>query len=97
MKVKVIDIETPRSDGVPGGAQNITLGKVYRVAEIEFEKYSIINDQGKLARYNKYRFEVVDSKPPLSLRFAYNQLTAPLREEIRRLKRKLEEAGIDDQ
>ncbi|QYW06676.1 hypothetical protein uav_145 [Pseudomonas phage UAVern] len=90
MKVKCIEKSSPRSDGVPGGAKGITVGKVYTVAEIvtgrrDVDQYSIINDEFKMARYNQCRFEVVDDSPVPSLRDAFNSLTTEMRSRIKQL------------
>lgn len=90
MKVKCIEKSSPRSDGVPGGATSITVGKVYVVAEIvtgrrDVDQYSIINDEFKLARYNQCRFEVVDDSPVRPLREAFNSLTTEMRSRIKQL------------
>lgn len=90
MKVKCIEKSSPRSDGVPGGATSITVGKVYVVAEIvtgrrDVDQYSIINDEFKLARYNQSRFEVVDDSPVRPLREAFNSLTTEMRSRIKQL------------
>jgi len=101
MKVRCVQITTPRSDlrrGPPGG---ITVGKVYKVAEViepahtyalvndePFDRptmYSIINDNFKIARYNQDRFEVVCDKPVQDLRTAFNWLTTELRSHIKYL------------
>lgn len=93
MKVKLIDNTTPRSDNVPGGPKAVTLGKVYEVAEdLASGQYSIINDKMKIARYSKYRFEVVDNTPPVPLRDGFNLLTLPMRMRIRELEQLLEKA-----
>lgn len=94
MKVKCIEKASPRSDGVPGGATGITVGKVYMVAEIvtgrrDVDQYSIINDEFRMARYNQCRFEVVDDSPVLPLREAFNRLTTDMRSRIKQL-----ESGI---
>lgn len=101
MKVRCIQITTPRSDlrrGPPGG---ITVGKVYKVAEIvdhshtyelmngemfpRPQMYSIINDNFKIARYSQDRFEVVCDKPIGTLRDSFNWLTTELRTRIKQL------------
>jgi hypothetical protein len=94
MKVKLIDNSTPRSDNIPGGPSDVTLGQIYVVAEnLQFsDKYSIINDKMKIARYSKYRFEIVEDTPPLALREAFNTLTTPMRERIKQLEKQLAEA-----
>ncbi|CUR44253.1 hypothetical protein VCM_00034 [Pseudomonas phage VCM] len=90
MKVKCIDKASPRSDGQPGGATGITVGKVYTVAEVvigrrDVDQYSIINDDFKMARYNQCRFEVVDDSPVRPLREAFNSLTTEMRSYIKYL------------
>lgn len=90
MKVRCIDRALPRSDGVPGGPTGLTLGKVYKVAEIvvgrsDRNQYSIINDEFKIARYSQCRFEVVDHSPVLPLRDAFNTLTTEMRSYIKYL------------
>jgi hypothetical protein len=89
MRVICIDTHSPRSDFVPGGPTGITVGAVYDVAEVLQEQYSIINDEMKMARYSQYRFEVVDSTPPLPLRQAFNPLTTKMRMRIRELETQL--------
>lgn len=87
MKVRVIDIETPREDEPHVGkpTSGITLGKVYLVAEVLDDKYSIFNDEYKIARYRKIRFEVVNGKPVEPLRKNFNSLTTPARNRIKEL------------
>lgn len=94
MRVKLIDNTTPRSDNVPGGPSGVTLGNEYVVAEnlLDSDKYTVINDNMKMARYSKYRFEILDNTPPRDLRTSYNTLTTPLRTKIRELEAKLAEA-----
>lgn len=90
MKVKCIEKSTARSDGRQGSPTGITVGKVYKVAEIvtglrDVDQYSIINDEFKMARYNQCRFEVVCDKPVVSLREAFNTLTTEMRSRIKEL------------
>lgn len=96
MKVVCIEKYTPRSDGVYGGATDITVGKVYEVAEVvtgrrDVDQYSIINDKFKLSRYNQCRFVVVDHSPVPDLRTNFNHLTLDLRTELKALKAQLKE------
>lgn len=90
MKVMYLDDEIPRSDGKHGAPKGVTVGAVYVVAEDlpDSDHYSIINDDLKMARYLKDRFEVVDSTPPRSLREEFNTLTTPMRTKIKQLKEK---------
>lgn len=90
MKVKCIEKSTPRSDGRQGNPTGITVGKVYKVAEIvtglrDVDQYSIINDDFKMARYSQCRFEVVCDEPVVSLREAFNSLTTDMRSRIKDL------------
>ena len=87
MKIKCIDIDTPRSDGRPGKAKGITVGQEYVVAEVLDTQYSIINNDMKIARYSKIRFEVVDNSEVPSLRANFNTLTTPLRRRIKELEK----------
>ena len=93
MKVRCIDKLAPRSDGMPGPATCITVGKDYKVAEIltHTSQYSIINDEFKIARYSQRRFEVVDDSPVEPLRQAFNSLTTEMRVRIKQLESRLRE------
>lgn len=98
MKVKCIDIHTPRSDGRKGQPQGITVGGVYDVAEIlpQTSQYSIMNDDSKMSRYNQFRFEVVDDSPVMPLRQAFNSLTTHMRVRIRELENKVKEMNYNE-
>lgn len=85
MRVIYFDSHTPRSDGRAGKPTGITPTKQYEVVEIEHDKYTLLNDDNKLARYSKTRFIVVNPTAPKSLRFAFNQLTSPMRMRIKKL------------
>lgn len=85
MKVRMIKMSTARSDGRPGETTGVTIGKEYQVAEILDKQYSIINDDMKIARYSKIRFEVTDPTPVEPLRDAFNFLTLPMRQLITEL------------
>lgn len=85
MKVMCINVVSPRSDHQSGMPSGITLGKVYDVAEVLDDKYSIINDYMKMSRYSQYRFEVVDNSPVLPLRDNFNRLTTCMRTKIKEL------------
>jgi len=86
MKVKCIDVVSPRSDGASGKPTGLTIGCIYNVAEILDSQYSIINDNFKIARYSQYRFEVVDDKDkPTNLRRDFNKLTLAMRTRIKEL------------
>lgn len=93
MKVRCVQTTKPRSDGRVGPPTGITEGKTYPITEFlpETKQYSIINDDYKLARYSMDRFEVVDSGHVAPLRSTYNELTSPLRTELKALKAKLKE------
>jgi len=91
MKVKCIDTISPRSDGVEGPPGNLTEGRLYEVAEVLDTQFSIINNEMKMGRYSKYRFEVVDHNHVLPLRNNFNRLTTPLRSKIKELERKIAE------
>lgn len=91
MKVRYIDDLTPRSDGKKGRPTGITLGKVYEVAEITGDKYSIMNDEMKLNRYSCIRFSVVDHSPVKPLRENFNSLTTNMRTRIKELEKMLED------
>lgn len=93
MKIQMNDTVTPRCDGVHAPL-GITLGKVYEVAEILHDKYSIINDNMKIARYLKIRFRVVDDTPVLALRDNFNTLTSQMRSKIKELEKELETIKI---
>lgn len=89
MKVRCIDNSSPRSDGKQGKPTGITIGHIYKVAEVlsggRVNQYSIINDDFKIARYNQERFEVVCDEPVKGLREAFNWLTTELRSRIKQL------------
>lgn len=89
MKVRCIEKSTARSDGVAGHPTGLTVGKVYKVAEVlsggKTNQYSIINDDFKIARYSQCRFEVVCNEPVKGLRDAFNWLTIELRSRIKEL------------
>jgi len=85
MKVKCIDLDTARSDGKLGRPSALTLGSEYVVAEILDTQFSIINDDMKIGRYSKIRFDVVDEKQVPSLRDNFNMLTLPMRNRIKDL------------
>ncbi len=94
MKVQFVNDVTPRSDHKPGKPGGITLFNTYEVVEIERDKYSIMNDENKLSRYSKARFIIVDPSTPKSLRTNFNTLTSPMRQEIKRLRKLVEELTI---
>jgi len=94
MKVKAIDITSPRSDGLPR-VTSITLGKEYEVAAIEGDRYVLVSDQNKLTRHSQYRFEVVDNSPVLPVREAYNKLTHPVRMKANAMERRVEELEVE--
>lgn len=85
MRVKLVDNVSPRSDGKSGPPGDITLFQEYVVAAIEGDKYVIINDKGKMCRYNQNRFVVTCQKKPPG-RDAYNYLSWPLRMELNKLR-----------
>lgn len=91
MKIRCLDKASARSDGVPGGATALTIGKIYKVAEVlpTTGQYSIINDDFKIARYSQYRFEVVDDTPVRSLREEFNSLTTEMRAYIKQLEARI--------
>lgn len=91
MKVMCTDVTSPRSDFPHKKPHGITAGKVYEVAMIEGDKYTIINDEFKMARYNQYRFDVVDNSDIPSLRKNFNPLTTQMRTEIKQLKKHVKE------
>lgn len=84
MQVRYIDDTIPRSDAKNGKPTEVTVGKVYIVAEELATKYSIINDEYKIARYSKERFEIVDDSPVLPLRDAFNTLTKEMRMKLKK-------------
>lgn len=90
MKVKCVDVLSPRSDGKFGRPSSLTVGKVYEVAEILDSQFSIINDSMKIGRYTKERFEVICNKSVPDLRANFNTLTTPLRTRIKELEKELE-------
>lgn len=96
MKVRYIDDMTARTDGRRGKPTEVTLDTEYVVAEVLEDKYSIINDAGKICRYSKSRFVITDNQPVVSLREAFNTLTSPMRAELKRLKKTLEEKTEND-
>jgi len=91
MKVRCVDVSTPRTDGQMGPPTSIKLGGVYKVAELlpDTGQYSLMNDQFKLARYSMARFEMVDDSPVLPLRQGFNSLTTELRARIKQLESQL--------
>lgn len=91
MKVQLIDVTTPRSDGQRGAPTGVHLGGVYKVAEVltETGQYSIVNDEFRLCRYSISRFEVVDDTPVQPLRQAFNSLTTEMRARIKQLEAQL--------
>lgn len=93
MIVKCVQKSTPRSDGVQSPPTGIQVGREYVVAEILYDegKYSIINDENKMARYSMNRFTVIDETPVRPLREAYNVLTTPLRSRIKELEKQIKE------
>lgn len=86
MKLRCIDTFTSRSDGQRGGATDVTLGVTYKVIAVLDTQYAIVNDKGKMGRYSKYRFEVLDKTPPLPLEQSYNDLTHDVRMELKAAK-----------
>lgn len=95
MRVKAIDVTSPRSDG-RSKVTSITLGKEYVVAAIEGDRYVLVSDKNKLTRHSQYRFEVVDDSPVLPVREAYNMLTHPVRMKANELERRVEELEIEN-
>lgn len=95
MKVLYIDDKTPRSDNQLGRPTGITLGKVYEVAEITGDKYSLMNDNMKLCRYSCIRFVVVDDAPVKPLRENFNSLTTCMRTRIKKLEKMVRELQQD--
>lgn len=89
MKVKCIEVSSPRSDGRNGPPTGLTVGFIYEVAEVLGTQYSIINDDMKIARYSQHRFEVVEYSNVPSLRNNFNKLTWPMRQRIRELEAKI--------
>lgn len=87
MKVLYVNDTLARSDNRPGKPGDVTINKEYLVAEINEEHYSIVNDIGKLGRYSKARFTITDNSPVLDLRKAFNELTGPIRAELRELRK----------
>ncbi len=85
MKIKCLDVVSGRSDFIPGGPTGLTKGKIYDVAEILETQFSIINDKMKIARYSRYRFEIVDETPVKPLRDNFNSLTLGMRNRIKEL------------
>jgi len=90
MQVKFVDDVTPRSDGRAGKPTGVTVGKVYPVAAIEGYKFLILNDDFKLTRHDKSRFEVVQYDWPKPLRVSFNDLTKVMRDRIKFLERMIE-------
>lgn len=91
MKVRCIDVVSPRSDQIKGRPTGITAGCAYEVAEVldETQQYSIINDDMKMSRYSQYRFLVIDPTPIKPLRENFNMLTLPLRTRIKELEKEV--------
>lgn len=85
MKIVCVDVVSSRSDNIPGMPTGLTVGKVYDVAEILEDKFSIINDSMKMARYSKFRFAVVEDSPVKPLRDNFNTLTTCMRSRIKEL------------
>jgi len=91
MRVQFIDDVSKRSDGRSGKPTQITLFKEYEVVEVLKEQYAVINDENKLARYTKSRFVVSDNKGVEDISKAFNSLTHPMRMELKRLRKLVEE------
>ena len=90
MKIICVDVVSGRSDYIPGGPTGLTAGKIYEVAEILGTQFSIVNDDMKIARYSKYRFDIVDTSQVKSLRDNFNTLTTGMRSRIKELEREIE-------
>lgn len=87
MQIQFVDENIPRSDHRAGKPAGITLFKTYEVFDIQGDKYLLLNDEGKLSRYSQTRFIVVDEKKVPELNHVrINELTHPLRMEIKRLR-----------
>lgn len=92
MQVQYVDDKTPRSDNRSGKPVGITLFDTYEVFDTQDDKYVLLNDEGKLSRYSKHRFIVADdSKIPELDHVRINELTRPLRMEIKRLRKLISE------
>jgi len=61
MRAIYIDDISKRSDGKQGKPTRVTLFKEYTVIKEVGDKFTIINDKEKLARYNKSRFVILDN------------------------------------
>lgn len=91
MLVQYVNNKTDRSDGRPGQPNGITLFQQYEVYEIQGDKFVLLNDENKLSRYSQNRFVVVDEKKVPELNHTrINELTHPLRMEIKRLREVIE-------
>lgn len=86
MKVQYINDEIPRSDDRRGKPTGVTLYKEYTVVEIKDGKYSILNDDNKVCRYNKVRFITTCNQKVPPIREAFNSLTHDMRMELKRLR-----------
>jgi hypothetical protein len=91
MKVQYINDEIPRSDDRRGKPTGVTLFKEYTVVEKKDDKYSILNDDNKICRYSKTRFVTTDNQSIPPIRESFNSLTAPMRAEIKRLRKIIED------
>lgn len=92
MKVQFVNDVSPRSDKRSGKPTGITLFKEYTVIEIfdDEKKYSILNDDNKLCRYNQDRFIISCNDAVKPLNKAFNSLTSEMRQEIKRLRKYIE-------
>lgn len=91
MLVQYVNNKTDRSDGRPGQPNGITLFQQYEVYDIQGDKFVLLNDENKLSRYSQNRFVVVDEKKVPELNHTrINELTHPLRMEIKRLREVIE-------
>lgn len=79
MLVKYFDDQKKRSDGKDGKPTGLTVGNTYTVVEDLGYQFTLMNNDMKLARYSKCRFEVVDDSPIPNLRDAFNTLTTEMR------------------
>lgn len=91
MKIRYLDDSIPCSDGRNGKPTGVTIGAEYEVVKDGHTHYTIINDDLKMARYNKDRFSISDNSPIMSLNQNINMHTHSMRMEIKELKRQLAE------
>lgn len=91
MKVQYVNDVKKRSDCKKGKPTDITLFSEYTVVEEHSEQFSVLNDFGKLSRYGKSRFIISNNDVVPEIRKAFNVLTNPMRSELKRLRKLVED------